>query len=314
MEQKRMRRENNIIIITGPTASGKSHLALETAATFNGEIITADSMQVYKGMDIGTAKPSPEEQKAVPHHLVDIMDISEPLDVYKYVDLARRKIKEISAKGKLPVIAGGTGFYIKSLIYGLDPLPGDRKLREKLNGEFDNDKGYPELLKIMKEKDPPDFEKWRKNRRKLIRALEVFTITGKSITELQATNIPEPAFPFVSFTLAWEREELKRRIADRTEVMLEKGWIEEARRVIRQGLLESPTAHQALGYKVIAAYLNGIVDYDEMKSKIITATWQFARRQISWFRNKSPESITVKMPEHASDINRFRRLLQKAEF
>jgi len=284
-------------VIMGPTASGKSSLALKLAADFNGEIISADSMQIYKGLDIGTAKPSLQELREIPHHLINLYDIEQKLDVYRFVELAEAAIKEIHSRGKLPIIAGGTGFYIHALLYGLDTLPGDPKLRSGLDAEYDNPAGYEKLKELMRVKDSADFERWHMHRRKLIRALEVFTLTGKSITELQTLNKPELRFPVISWNLCREREELKRRIAERTRIMLEAGWIEEAETAIKAGILKTPTAHQVLGYKVIGEYLDKKIDYETMRKRIITSTWQLARRQITWFKKQHPEAANIRMPE-----------------
>lgn len=280
----------------GPTASGKTSLALQLAADFNGEIISADSMQIYKGLDIGTAKPTVQELKKIPHHLINLYDIEQKLDVYRFVDLADQAIKDIHSRGKLPIIAGGTGFYIRALLYGLDTLPGDAKLRAELDAEYDNTAGYEKLKELMQVKDPADFERWHMHRRKLIRALEVFTLTGKSITELQTLNKPELRFPVISWNLCWDREKLKHRIAERTQIMLDAGWIEEAGTAIKAGILNTPTAHQVLGYKIIGEYLDRKIDYTTMREKIITNTWQLARRQITWFKKQHPEAENIEMP------------------
>ena len=280
----------------GPTASGKTSLALHLAADFKGEIISADSMQIYKGLDIGTAKPSAKELEEIPHHLINLYDIEQKLDVYHFVELAEKAIKEIHSRGKLPIIAGGTGFYIRALLYGLDTLPGDAELRAELDAEYDNPAGYEKLKEIMQIKDPDDFERWHMHRRKLIRALEVFTLTGKSITELQTLNKPELRYPVISWNLCWEREELKRRIAERTQLMLDMGWVEEAETAIKAGILNTPTAHQVLGYKVIGEYLDKKINYETMRERIITNTWQLARRQITWFKKQHPETENIRMP------------------
>jgi tRNA dimethylallyltransferase len=287
-----------IIIITGPTASGKSEISLEIARRFSGEIISADSMQLYKGLDIGAAKPDKRERELVPHHLIDLFDISERLDVFRYVELADKAICEIRKRGNIPVIAGGTGMYIRALLYGLDPLPSNPELRTKLDAEFDSESGFEKLKELMAVKDPGDYQKWNQHRRKLIRALEVFEITGKSITELQKTWRENPILRYDVFarTLVWNRETLKQRIEIRTDKMLQSGWVDEAEKMIKQGLLNSPTAHQALGYKIIAEYLAGGIDYETMRARIITSTWQYARRQITWFKNQQPESIPINMP------------------
>jgi tRNA dimethylallyltransferase len=300
-----------LIIITGPTASGKSDISLEIARRFSGEIISADSMQLYKGLDIGAAKPNRQERESVPHHLIDLFEISERLDVFRYVDLADKAICEIRKRGHIPVIAGGTGMYIRALLYGLDPLPSNPELRAKLDAEFDSESGFEKLKELMSVKDPGDFQRWNQHRRKLIRALEVFEITGKSITELQKTWKENPTLRYDLFsgTLVWDREILKNRIEIRTDKMLQSGWIDEATEMIKQGLLDSPTAHQALGYKIIAEYLDGEIDYKTMRAKIITSTWQYARRQITWFKNQHPESTQINMP---ADLKKLVGEIRKA--
>jgi len=285
-----------IAVIMGPTASGKTSLALQLAADFNGEIISADSMQIYKGLDIGTAKPTVEELQKIPHHLINLYETEQKLDVYRFVELAEAAIKDIHSRGKLPIIAGGSGFYIRALLYGLDTLPGDEKLRAELDAEYDNPVGYEKLKELMQVKDPADFERWHMHRRKLIRALEVFTLTCKSITELQTLNKPELRYPLISWNLCWDREELKKRIAERTQIMLDAGWVEEAEAAIAAGILNTPTAHQVLGYKVIGEYLDKKNDYSTMRERIVTNTWQLARRQITWFKKQHPETENIQMP------------------
>jgi len=288
----------NLIIICGPTASGKSEVALEIARRLSGEIVSADSMQLYKGLDIGSAKPGKSDTDAVPHHLIDIFDISERLDVFRYVELADKAICEIRGRGNIPILCGGTGMYIRALLHGLDPLPSNPELRARLDLEFDNDAGFEKLKAIMAEKDPGDLQRWRQHRRKLIRAMEVFEITGKSITELQKTWNDKPSLRYKVFarTLVWDRVLLKQRISLRTDRMLESGWIDEAKGMISRGLLHSPTAHQALGYKIISEHLDGKISYDKMRERISIETWQYARRQITWFKNQTPESIPLNMP------------------
>ncbi len=291
-----LRAMNKILVICGPTASGKSDLALRIAAETNGEIISADSMQLYKGLNIGTAKPSGDERRRVPHHLIDLFDFSKRVDVYVFLELAEQAIREIHSRGRLPVIAGGTGMYIRALLYGLDPLPGNHELRAELDRLYDHDEGFVRLKELMREKSPDDYERWHNHRRKLIRALEVHTLTGQSISALQTLHRPRLRYDATVWSLVRDREELKQRIALRTDLMLEAGWIEEARAAINAGLLEAPTAWQALGYSIIGEYLDGKIDYETMRQRIITATWQFARRQITWFKHQHPEAVPQPYP------------------
>lgn len=285
-----------LLAILGPTASGKSSLATKLAAHINVEIISADSMQVYKGMNIGVAKPSQEEQQKIKHHLLDICEISDSLNVFQYVELAEKAICEIRHNGNIPLLVGGSGMYIRALFYGLDPLPADLELRKILDEKYDNETGFEKLKTLMSVKDPADFNRWQKHRRKLIRALEVHTITGKSISELQKTWEGKLRFPIKAWRLSWDREVLRQRVEQRTDEMLKKGWIEETAQLITKGFLNSPTARQAIGYNIIADFLQNKIDRETMRNKIINSTRQFARRQDTWFKNKHPEAEELEMP------------------
>ena len=285
-------------VIMGPTASGKSALSLELARRLGGEIISVDSMQVYRGLDIGTAKPTPEERKEIPHHLIDVLDIGERADLFTFHDKAEALIAEIRSRGRLPIPAGGTGLYLRALVYGLDNMPADEALRRQINAEFDNDFGFEALKKIMRETVPDDFEKWHQHRRRLLRAYEVFLLTGKSFTSLQKTwKSAGPRHDAVQFVLRWERDELKRRIRERCRTMLAHGWIEETEVLAGKGLFSAPTAWQALGYPLIGEYLRGELSRNELEERIVTATWQFARRQMTWFRGQHKEALILEMPQ-----------------
>ncbi len=284
-----------IICIMGPTASGKSDLALRTAEELGGEIVSADSMQLYSGIPIGTAQPSAEELARVPHHLVGCFDFSEKIDVYRYVELADRAIADIVGRGKIPVVAGGTGFYLKSLLYGLDQLPGDDRLRAELDARFDSDQAFDSLREEMARLDPAALERWRDCRRKLIRALEVRMLTGKSILDLQSGSRPL-RYQVDASVLDWSPELLRSRIAERCDRMLAAGWIEEGRAAIARGILESPTAHQALGYKLIDRFLRNELSFEELRCQLIAQTGQYARRQRTWFRHQHPEARVIAMP------------------
>ncbi len=282
-----------IVAIMGPTASGKSALALETAEKLDGEIVSIDSMQIYRGLEIGTAQPNAAERMRVPHHLVGIREISCRVDVVSYCALADAAIAGISARGKVPVLVGGTGLYMRSLLYGLDDLPSDLKLRRELDLRYDSPAGEAGLRERMRELDPAALEKFSRCRRRLIRALEVRLITGRSLLELQGKLLPRLRYRVEAWRLDPEAEVLKHRIACRAAEMLRSGWIEEAETALKNGLADSPTAHQALGYRIIGDYLSGGMSRDELESRIITATWQFARRQRTWFRHQHPEARIV---------------------
>ena len=279
-----------IVVIMGPTASGKSALALETARRLGGEIVSFDSMQVYRGLEIGTAQPTAGEKALVPHHLTGIFDLDKRVDVCSFTALAEEAVRDILSRGKIPVLAGGTGLYLRTFLYGMDDMPGDRQLRSKLDELYDAPEKEPSLHAKMRELDPEALEKWGSCRRRLIRALEVKLLSGRSILELQG-NSPRVLRPGVrAFKLELPPDELNARIAARTEGMLRKGWIEEAEKAIARGLLETPTAHQALGYKIIAKFLKNEFSREELKEKLITATRQYARRQRTWFRHQHPEA------------------------
>lgn len=287
-------------VIMGPTASGKSALALELARRYNGEIISADSMQVYRGLDLGTAKPAPEERREIPHHLIDILEIGERADLFTFRDRAEELIADIRSRGRLPILAGGTGLYLRAVVYGLDNMPADTGLRKKLNEEFDHEPGFEKLKAVMREKAPDDFEKWHQHRRRLLRAYEVFLLTGKSFTSLQKTwKSAGPRKDAAQFVLQWDRGLLKQRIRERCIQMLNSGWIEETERLAKQGLFSAPTAWQALGYPLIGEYLEGRIPGTELAERISTATWQFARRQLTWFRGQHKEAFSIEMPQPA---------------
>ena len=281
---------DEIVAIMGPTASGKSALALDLARRCGGEIVSVDSMQLYRGLEIGTAQPTPEERRETPHHLVGCFDFHTRVDVFTFVKLADRAIAEIRSRGRIPILAGGTGLYLRALLYGLDDLPADRELRRKLDEAYDSEAGETALKQRMAELDPAGLARWKNCRRRLIRALEVRLLTGRSILELQKNPFDELRYPVRAWRLDPPAEELKERIRIRAKNMLASGWIEEAAAAVEAGLLESPTAHQAIGYRLIAEHLAGKFGMEELHERISTVTWQFARRQRTWFRHQHPEA------------------------
>ena len=290
-----VRRTPGIPVILGPTAAGKSELAFALARECGGEIVSADSMQFYRGLDVGTAKPTSEERRLVPHHLIDSMDISEKADVFQFRTDALRIIGEIRSRGHLPVVAGGSGLYLHALVYGLDVLPAKQSLRDELDAAYDNEERFPELAAVMERECPLDFKRFYPHRRKLIRAREVFLLSGKQISELHSGGFaPDPAF--AQFVLVRDRADLVDRIRRRAAAMLESGWIEEAKEMLAKGLLQAPTAWQAIGYAQIGDYLAGKMTRDELLESIVIATRQFARRQASWFRTQHREAVVLNLP------------------
>ncbi|MBE6403623.1 MAG: tRNA (adenosine(37)-N6)-dimethylallyltransferase MiaA [Lentisphaerae bacterium] len=284
-------------VIAGPTASGKSSMALDIAGKCNGEIVSIDSMQLYRIIPIGTAQPDAADKALIPHHLVGIYEIDQRAEVYTFVELAEKAIRDITSRSRVPILCGGTGLYLKSLLYGLDQLPGDNDLKKRLDKEYDD----PAMLKELQNRlitlgDQQVVDKFTNNRRRLIRALEIRLLTGKSILELQNEYRPRLRYKLDDAVyLAHDRAVLQERIAARTRQMLKSGWIEEAENAIKAGLLTSPTAHQALGYKIIDRYLRGEIDLAKLEELIITATWQYARRQQTWFRHQHPELSAMTM-------------------
>lgn len=290
-----VRRAPGIPVIMGPTAAGKSELAFALAREYGGEIVSADSMQFYRGLDIGTAKPTVEERRLVSHHLIDSLDISEKSDVFRFRTDALRIIGEIQTCGHLPVVAGGSGLYLHALVYGLDSLPAKQSLRDELDAAYDNEEHFSELAAIMERECPLDFKHFYPHRRKLIRAREVFLLSGRQISELQSGGFtPDPAFS--QFVLVRDRADLVNRIRRRAAMMLESGWIEEAREMLAKGLLQAPTAWQAIGYAQIGNYLAGKMTRDELLESIVIATRQYARRQASWFRSQHKEAVFLSVP------------------
>ena len=277
-------------VIMGPTASGKSQMALETALACGGEIVSVDSMQLYRGLEIGTAQPTAKDKKLIPHHLVGVFDFQEKIDVYRYCQLADAAIADIMSRGKTPVLVGGSGFYFKALLRGLDDLPGDAELRKSLDEKYDSDAGEKALIERLAELDPAALEKFRTSRRRMIRSLEVRLLTGKSLIELQKNLDRKLRYDVDAVVLDMPPEKLSQRIALRAEKMLANGWIEEGKAAIEKGVLTSPTAWQAIGYAQINDYLCQRIDRDELLKNIIIATNQYARRQRTWFRHQHPEA------------------------
>lgn len=288
---------NRFPVIMGATASGKSSLALEFARRYHGEIISADSMQIYRELDKGTAKPLESELSEIPHHLVNILSMNQRSDVYSMVENMEAAVRKIRSANAVPVVAGGTGLYLRAFLYGMDQVPADQTLRKTLDQEFDSPEGHERLKEIMARECPADFARWKEHPRKLIRAREVFLLCGQELTALQkAWKERPPRNDAVSFLLVWDREELCRRIFLRCGEMLENGWIEETERLMSAGLFETPTAWQALGYSLIRDHLLGKIKREDLCEQITIATRQFARRQMTWFRGQHPEAVPIPMP------------------
>ncbi|CAB4615162.1 MAG: tRNA (adenosine(37)-N6)-dimethylallyltransferase MiaA [Actinobacteria bacterium] len=299
----------SLIIICGATATGKSDLAVAVAKKLNAEIINADSMQVYKGMDIGTAKLSVEERQGVPHHLIDVLDINEEANVSWYQNLARKTIDELIKDGKSVVVVGGTGLYIKAILDDLNFPDTDPEVRQKITDEAEkvgNDVMHERLAKL----DPAAAVAIPKeNIRRVIRALEVIELTGKPFT----ANLPRQAsskYPDAKqFGLVLDRENLDAKIDKRVENMWAKGFAREVSMLMTKGLEEATTAKMALGYKQIMDYLNGECTEEFAKEETKRVSRAYARRQETWFSRDdrinwlAPDTLTARLEKLLVSIN-----------
>ncbi len=275
---------DKIIVITGATATGKTDLAIKLAEKIKGEIISADSMMVYKYMDIGTAKPPKDIRKKIPHHIIDVVKPSENFSVKDFVELADKYIKDIKARGKTPIVVGGTWLYIQALLYGLSDAPkGDWKLREKLY-ERDTEELYEELKKV----DLEYSKKIDKNdKRRIVRALEVFYLSGKPFSYFQNKHgFKEERYSFIGFVLEKNRKDLMKAIEKRVDKMFSEGLIDEVKFLIDMGYKNFLTSSQAIGYKELIPFFDGYISLEEAKENIIKNTKKFAKRQIKTFRSK----------------------------
>ncbi len=270
-----------VIVICGPTASGKTKLGIEVANRINGEIISCDSMQIYKDMDIGTAKPTTEERAQAVHHLVDFVSPNERYSVAQFKEDATEKIKDIISRNKTPIIVGGTGLYLNSLIYNIQykEIETDLKYRETLENI-----PIEELHEMAKKIDKEALEKISNTDRKRIsRILELYHSTGKTKTELEKESRKEPEYDYKIFVLNMDREILYNRINSRVDIMIEKGLIQEVKKLIKK-YDTFPTAMQGLGYKEVVEYLKGECTKEEMIEKIKQESRRYAKRQLTWFR------------------------------
>lgn len=296
-----------IVAIVGPTASGKTALSVALAKEFNGEIISGDSMQIYRTMDIGTAKPTEEEKQGIPHHLFDILEPSESYSVARYCADAKKAAEEITGRNRLPVICGGTGLYIDSFISNVPFFEQEdiHPLREQLQKEYDIDKGES-LYNELKKGDPVAAEKIHKNNAvKLIRAVEILR-SGRTLTKqvelTKETKSPyEPLYIGLDFS---NRELLYRRIEKRVDIMMETGLLKEAENLYNREL--SATAKAAIGYKELFSYFDGSCSLKEAVETIKINTRHYAKRQLTWFRrNKNTVFIEASQP--------FEKILEEAE-
>ncbi|WP_075980845.1 tRNA (adenosine(37)-N6)-dimethylallyltransferase MiaA [Bacillus massilinigeriensis] len=282
-----MKSKEKLLVIIGPTAVGKTKLSIELAKKFNGEIISGDSMQIYKGMDIGTAKIKKEEMEGITHHLIDIKQPEEPFSVAEFQEMVREKISDITIRGKLPMIVGGTGLYIQSVIndYHFSDAPSDIQFRETLEKrarEEGNERLYQELMEV----DPNSAEKIHPNNtRRVIRALEIFHCTGKTMKEYQKQQSPDLLYDVALIGLTMEREQLYERINQRVDQMITEGLIDEVKQLYDQGLRECQSI-QAIGYKELYEYFDQRISLENAIDHLKQNSRRYAKRQMTWFRNK----------------------------
>ena len=308
---------NKIICVAGPTASGKTRLAVELAKFTNGEVISCDSMQIYKRMTIGTAKPVPEEMEGIVHHMIDVAEPEEAFSVSRYCEMATPILDGILARGKTAIIAGGTGLYMDSLIRGNDfaPFPATGQ-RERLEAMVEA-KGIEPLIQELSKIDPEALERSQGNPRRIIRALEVFYETGETITahNLKTQAIPPRYAPFWIGLDFEDRAELYRRIDLRVSIMLQQGLVREIEDLLASGIPASCTAMQAIGYKEFVDALDGRISIEEAADQVRQSSRRYAKRQLTWFRrNKEMHWLVRKTGESAEEILiRARQLLSETD-
>ncbi len=303
---------NNIICVAGPTASGKTALAVELAKEFNGEVVSCDSMQVYRRMDIGTAKPTEEEKQGIVHHMLDVADPDEDFSVSRYCNMASPIVDDILARGKTAIIAGGTGLYMDALIRGNDfaPYPATGR-REELEEKAERE-GIEMLMDWLRQVDPDSAARLHlSDRKRIIRALEVYLETGETITvhNLKTQAIPPKYNPLWLGLDFAERSELYRRIDLRVDIMLEMGLIQEIQNLLAEGVPPKCTAMQAIGYKEFVSALQGFGTIEEAAALVQQSSRRYAKRQLTWFRRNPRMNWLIRDREEI--LSKARRLIQE---
>ena len=279
----------DLIVITGPTASGKTALSVRLAKELGAEIVNADSMQIYKYMDIGTAKPTVEEREGVPHHLIDIVNPDELFSVARYCECAKSAIDDIHSRGKTAVMVGGTGLYVDSLVNNIQfsETEPDEEYRQLLETEA-QERGNECIYEKLKAIDPESAAKIAvQDTKRIIRALEVYHVTGKTITwhNEQSRSVPSP-YNTTMFAISMDRDALYDKINRRVDVMLELGLVDEVKKILEMGVDEKATSMQAIGYKEIVGYLKGEISLEKAADDIKQGSRRYAKRQLTWFRRE----------------------------
>ena len=294
---------NNIICVAGPTASGKTALAVELAKLLDGEVVSCDSMQIYRRMDIGTAKPTVDEMQGIPHHMIDICDPEEAFSVSRYCEMATSIVDDILARGKTAIIAGGTGLYMDSLIRGNDfaPVPATGH-RERLEQRLEEE-GLAALCEELGKIDPEALQRSQNNPRRIIRALEVFYETGETITLHNArTQAIPPRYAPIWLGLDFEnRQDLYDRIDLRVDIMLQEGLLEEIRSLLDSGIPADCTAMQAIGYKEFVHALSGRDTLENAVEELKRGSRRYAKRQLTWFRRNPKMNWLIRKKEQSAE-------------
>lgn len=303
-----MQDKRPLIILTGPTAVGKTELSLKLAKAVNGEMISADSMQVYHFMDIGTAKIMPEEMQGISHHLIDVLDPTEDFNVVIFQQMAKQAMEEIYSKGKIPIVVGGTGFYIQALLYDTEFEETDESAYRKELTEYYEQYGAHMLHEQLREIDPVSYETIHENNvKRVIRALEFYHDTGYPISiHNNEQRQKQSPYNFEYFVLNEKREILYDRIEKRIDIMIEEGLVEEVRKLLSMGCTKDMISMQGLGYKEIIPYLNGECSLEESVYILKRDTRHFAKRQLTWFRREKEVTWVNKSTfSSAEDILQF---------
>lgn len=311
MQPRGRRMKKNVVAIIGPTAVGKTHLSIELAKRFNGEIISGDSMQVYKGLDIGTAKIKKEEMQGIAHHMIDLREPDEEFSAADFKKYVQHYIDEITSRGKLPIIVGGSGLYIQAVLYDyqFSDLKRDPAITEKLEKTLKQE-GIMPLYERLKRLDPEQAEKIHpNNHRRVIRALEIYESTGKRMSETEKNQTVESPYHSILIGLEMERDLLYRRINDRVDYMMEAGLLDEVRYLYEEGYQDCQSM-KAIGYKEFIPFFNGEQTLEETIELLKRNSRRYAKRQLTWFKNKMnirwysviPDSVNEKFEKIYEDL------------
>ncbi|KYD00102.1 tRNA (adenosine(37)-N6)-dimethylallyltransferase MiaA [Heyndrickxia sporothermodurans] len=306
-----MEKKKKLIVLIGPTAVGKTELSIYLAKQFNGEIISGDSMQIYKGMDIGTAKIKEEEMKGISHHLIDIKEPDEPFSVAEFQEKVRKEIYNISQKNKMPMIVGGTGLYIQSVIYDyqFSDAPGDATIRAQYEKQA-KEEGNESVYQLLEKMDPESAKKIHPNNiRRVIRALEVIHCTGKTATEYQKQQETDLLYDVAIIGLTMERDKLYERINQRVDIMVNEGLIDEVKGLYDRGI-RNVQSIQAIGYKELYDYFDGKITLDEAINQLKQNSRRYAKRQLTWFRNK----MDVTWFDMTNEMERKKKINEISQF